>query len=100
MICLQITDPRTDYNFLDGSWVETFNTHDVIAADGVENPGFAQVNPFIQSGDVTLTETYQSLTQHGIPPPAKDGGEQFPLTAHWGWVPPFSLSNSSMFRQH
>ena len=92
---LQITDPRTDYNFLDGSWVETFNTCDAAAANEQPNPGFAQVNPLIKSSAVTLTETYQSKTQHGIFPLS---GEQFPLTAHWGEVVPFSLSSSSALR--
>ena len=92
---LQITDPRTDYNFLDGSWVDTFNTCDAVAANKVPNPGFAQVNPLVKSGAITLTETYQSKTQHGIFPLS---GEQFPLTAHWGEVVPFSLSSSSALR--
>ena len=91
----QITTPRTDYNFLDGSWVETFNTYDAVAADQVPNPGFAQVHPLVESGDLTLTQTYQSLTQHGIFPPDADGGEQFPLTAHWGTVECFSLDDAS-----
>ena len=60
--------------------------------------GFAQVHPKVQSGELRLTETYQSLTQHGIFPPAADGGEQFPLTAHWGSVQPFSLTDSSLLR--
>jgi len=90
-----ITDPRTDYNFLDGSWVETFNTYDAVAANQVPNPGFAQVHPLVESGDVTLTQSYQSLTQHGIFPGDADGGEQFPLTAHWGYVKCFSLDDPS-----
>lgn len=59
------------------------------------NPGFAQVHPLVESGELTLTQTYQSLTQHGIFPPDADGGEQFPLTAHWGNVECFSLDDAS-----
>mmetsp|Transcript_19519 Transcript_19519/g.41171 ORF Transcript_19519/g.41171 Transcript_19519/m.41171 type:complete len:352 (+) Transcript_19519:56-1111(+) len=95
-----ITSPRTDYNFLDGSWVTQFNTYDAVLADLVPNNGFAQVHPLVvQDGTLTLTDTYQSLTQHGIFPPSADGGEQFPLTPHWGLVIPFSLSSSNEFRE-
>jgi len=93
-----IANPRTDYNFLDGSWVETFNTYDAVAANQVPNPGFAEVHPLVENGQVTLTQNYQSLTQHGIFPPDADGGEQFPLTAHWGVVQCFSLEDASALR--
>ncbi|KAL7540695.1 hypothetical protein ACHAXR_010308 [Thalassiosira sp. AJA248-18] len=91
-----LDDGIKDYDFLDGSY--TFNTYNAVKANQVSNYGFATVHKRVKAGSIRLTETYQSLTEHGIFPPAKDGGQQFPLTAHWGGVSPLSLSSSSELR--
>lgn len=96
----KITDPRTSYNFVDGSWVKNFTTYNATTAFNTPNIGDMQVNPAVQSGEVRLTETWQSLSQYGIFPPAKDvrSEAQIPLTPHWGNVKPVSLTNSSELR--
>ena len=94
----KINETRINYNFVDGSWVKNFTTYNATTAFNTPNPGDMQVNPAVLSGEVRLTETWQSLSQYGIFPPAKDGGAQIPLSPHWGDVKPVSLTNSSELR--
>ena len=94
----QLTNPRSSYNFEDGSWVEEFFTYNATTAFDTPNIGDVQLNPAVLSGEVRLTETWQSLNQYGIFPPSKDGGAQIPLSPHWGEVKPMSLTNSSELR--
>ncbi|EJK44026.1 hypothetical protein THAOC_37471, partial [Thalassiosira oceanica] len=60
--------------------------------------GVAGPTPSSEDGTLRLTETWQSLTQMGTFPKPKDGGEQFPLTPHWGGVTPFTLPTGSALR--
>ena len=83
---------------MDHSWFKKFNTYNAPRAIKTANPGFAQVHPDVASGKLMLTTTYQSLTQHGIFPPDADGGEQFPLTPHWGKNQTFSVPKSEYLR--
>jgi len=115
----QIESPRARYNFEDGTWVTDFVTYNATTAFNNPNPGYIQINsivgdlvgsdrannsePFIndgfpEEGKVRLTETYQLLGNYGIFPPAADGGQAKPLTAHWGGVTPISLSSSDELR--
>ena len=87
-----LSTTRKDYDFLDGTW--TFNTFDAIRADEVDNSGYMQVHPLVKSGELRLTETFQSLTEFGI----FEGGRQSPLTPHWNQIEPLSFSRSSKFR--
>lgn len=86
----------SDFDFLDGSYY--FPQFDPVLAATVGNEGFAQVHPLVLTGEVRLTTTWQSLTQMGVFPPADDGGEQFPLTPHWGRVSAFTLNAGNELR--
>lgn len=87
-----LTDPPTDYDFADESFVETFNTYNAELASQQTTTGFAQVNPKVADGTVRLTDTFQTLRYYGILP------SPGPLTPQWGEVTPMTLSSSSQFR--
>lgn len=61
-------------------------------------PEHMVVNPAVQDGSVTLTSSWQSLTEWGIFPSTDDGGSQVPLTPHWGDVIPFVLPHGQYLR--
>jgi len=64
----------------------------------ITEPKNMTINPAVLSGEVKLSENWQSLTEWGIFPPADDGGTQIPLTSHWGEVKPFSLATGASLR--
>ena len=64
----------------------------------LESPETLTVNPAVLSGEVQITENWQSLTEWGIFPPLNDGGTQVPLSSHWGEVTPFALATGSSLR--
>ncbi|EJK74535.1 hypothetical protein THAOC_03780 [Thalassiosira oceanica] len=96
-----ISNGTGDYDFTDSS-IYTYNTFDArLATDAyadLAEPPLMQIHPLVEDGTLRLTETWQSLTQMGTFPGAKDGGEQFPLTPHWGGVTPFTLPTGSSLR--
>lgn len=86
-----VDDGISDYDFLDRSY--TFNTFDAVAAKdyyGGTTPAMA-VHPKVLDGTLSLTETWQSLSQIGIFPGEADGGPQYPMTPHWGGVTSISM---------
>lgn len=64
----------------------------------ISAPKDMTVNPAVANGDVKLTSTWQSLNEWGIFPPADDGGQQVPLSPHWGNVAAFVLPSSAYLR--
>jgi len=96
-----ISNGTGDYDFTDSS-IYTYNTFDArLATDAyadLAEPPLMQIHPLVEDGTLRLTETWQSLTQMGTFPGEKDGGEQFPLTPHWGGVTPFTLPTGSALR--
>ena len=95
-----ISNTTKDYDFT--SEIYSYNTFDVRTASnyyaGLAEPPSQQIHPLVLDGKLQLTETWQSLSQTGVFPGAKDGGEQFPLTPHWGGVTPFTLVSGSDLR--
>lgn len=79
-----ISNGTGDYDFTDSS-IYTYNTFDArLATDAyadLTEPPAMQIHPLVEDGTLRLTETWQSLTQTGTFPGAKDGGEQFPLVS-------------------
>ena len=80
----------------------TYNTFDAaLAKEYYEGSAVAPnmtIHPLVLTGELQLTTSWQSLSQIGFFPKAADGGEQFPLTPHWGSVSPLSIPNGSVFR--
>lgn len=84
-------DPRIAATAVGASW----NSEGKLI---INAPKEMTVNPAVAAGDVTLTRTWQSLNEWGIFPPADDGGQQVPLSPHWGNVTPFVLPFSAYLR--
>ena len=95
-----ISNTTKDYDFTSGTY--SYNTFDARTASdyyaGLAEPPSQQIHPLVLDGKLSLTETWQSLSQTGFFPSAKDGGEQFPLTPHWGGVTSFTLASGSDLR--
>lgn len=89
------SDGISNYDFSSGYTFWAFNLTDALSYD---NSGPISVHPGVASGAIRLTETWQSLTELGVFPPADDGGPQVPLTPHWGNVTPIVLSAGSQLR--
>lgn len=88
-------DGIRDYDFLGSGY--TFAGFDPTLAEG-GNSGATTIHPLVLSGELQLTENWQSLTELGVFPPADDGGQQFPLTPQWGNVSTFVLTSGDELR--
>ena len=73
-------------------------TWDATGALIVASPANLVVNPAVIDGTIKITSDWQSLTEWGIFPSANDGGNQVPLTSHWGNVVPFALPSGDYLR--
>jgi len=88
-------DGISDYDFLGTGY--SFAGFDPTVAQGV-NGGVETVHPMVLDGRLRLTRSWQSLTQLGVFPPADDGGQQIPLTPHWGQVSTLVLASGDQMR--
>ncbi len=91
----EANDGISDYDFLGSGY--TFASFDPTLAES-GNSGTATVHPLVMSGDLQLTDTWQSLTELGVFPPVDDGGQQYPLTPQWGSVSTFVLDSGDQLR--
>ena len=73
-------------------------TWDATGALLLASPANLVVNPAVIDGTIKITSDWQSLTEWGVFPSANDGGNQVPLTSHWGNVVPFALPSGDYLR--